>query len=136
MHARIANKVRVRKGTIPENVLLELENTEVAGSSTPSGRTPTTAIIPASVLDDLEVPSGKGISDVPEGPPLVEGELRAVRGEPSKSQKRKCKSKSRSKSRSKSESQSSRSTKSSKQKRLEARLEANAKKEEDNVKIL
>ncbi|KAL0430845.1 UNVERIFIED_CONTAM: hypothetical protein Sradi_0710500 [Sesamum radiatum] len=112
MNARFANKVRVRKGTIPENVLLELENTEVAGSSTPSDRNSLHYYHSAPVMADPEGPNGRCVSEVPECPPLVVGESKAVQGEPRKSQKRKRKSKSRSKSRRKSKSRSSRSTKS------------------------
>ncbi|KAL0320439.1 UNVERIFIED_CONTAM: hypothetical protein Sradi_5305400 [Sesamum radiatum] len=58
MNSRIANKVRVKKGTIPENALLELENARAEGSSTPSDCTPSTAIISAPVVAAREGLSG------------------------------------------------------------------------------
>ncbi|KAL0453508.1 UNVERIFIED_CONTAM: hypothetical protein Slati_1328900 [Sesamum latifolium] len=135
MNAHIANKVRARKGTLPENVLLELENA-TGDSSTPSDRTPPPATS-TPVVAALEGPSGENLLEVSETLPQQVGALEAVQGEPSRpSKKRKHKSKSRSKSRSKSKSRSSRSSKFGKQRRLEARLAANREKEDDHVKTL
>ncbi|KAL0409264.1 UNVERIFIED_CONTAM: hypothetical protein Sradi_1860800 [Sesamum radiatum] len=142
MNLRIANNVRAKKGTIPENLLLELENAEVGGSSTPSDRTSSIAIVPMLVVAALEGPSGghtpvcvNSLQD-PHSP--KDGGSNTAPGEPSKSYKRKRKSKSnsQSKSQSNSKSRSSRSIKSSRQKSLEARLVVDCQKEEDNVKTL
>ncbi|KAL0451364.1 UNVERIFIED_CONTAM: hypothetical protein Slati_1114500 [Sesamum latifolium] len=92
MNSRIANKVRVKKGTIPENVLLELENARVGGSSTPSYRTPSTAIVYVPVVAGLQGPSGGHTLEfhaiIPEGPLLEVGGSGAAQGEPRKSHKR------------------------------------------------
>ncbi|KAL0446373.1 UNVERIFIED_CONTAM: hypothetical protein Slati_1765200 [Sesamum latifolium] len=107
MNARITNKVRAKKGTLPENVLLELENAAGGDSSTPSNRTPNAAIS-APMVAALQGPSGENAPELSEILPQEAGGSGAVRGEPSRpSKKRKYKSKSRSKSRSKSKSRSS-----------------------------
>ncbi|KAL0400153.1 UNVERIFIED_CONTAM: hypothetical protein Sradi_2358600 [Sesamum radiatum] len=56
MNARIANKVRAKKGTLPEHVLLDLENIVGGDSSTPSDRTPNSHY-PASGTAAIEGPS-------------------------------------------------------------------------------
>ncbi|KAL0367652.1 UNVERIFIED_CONTAM: hypothetical protein Sradi_3655300 [Sesamum radiatum] len=94
MNSSITNKVRAKKGTILENVLLELVNAEAGGFSTLRDNTSSTVIVHASVALAVRGPSGENTPAVhinaPANPPSPRvGGSSVAPGEPSKSNKRK-----------------------------------------------